>query len=700
MPMRLISRLRIATFFAALTLLLGGCTTVPQSLPEPLRPPLQVEAPAGDTEPAPPSRSRISDGPMAEAAPARVMDSRRTPVRAGGKPVAIALDGVNLTAMIDEVFGNQLGFSLEIEQAVRDKADLVSLRLVQPEPPNRLYEIAVEVLKRYGVSVLEENGRLRFTAAADALVEAPQLLSGRALPDVPPGQRPIFVVMPLDVGQPGEVAAQLRNLYGAASGVGISEMPTQNALLLSGPPALVEAAMEAVQLFDRPAFREKRAVRITPLFLSVDVLAKELRDVLVGQGYSVRFQAGSSGVLVFVPVASANALIIFSESETALQAATQWAEALDQPAEDGGTQAGAYVYQVRNTTAESLGATAEAIIGAEPTGRGGATAPREASAAASGSGFGAGNTAPAANTVTSSVGADGSRMVVDSQRNAIIFQGDASRWRTLQSVLARLDQPARQVLIEVTLAEVTLENEFSHGVEWALRSVGINGLSGGLTANRGTAGTSGVVWSPISVSGQTRALINLLQTSGNSRLLSTPRLMVRSGETARIDVGDEVPIITSLATAPDLGGITPSILQQVQYRSTGVLLEITPIVHSSQRVDLKISQEVSEVSETTSSGIDSPTISNRRLQTALSLNDGDPVIMGGLIRDRRNTSRSDVPGLGQIPVLGRLFSSRDQDGRRTELILLVTPYIVEDPAQARAITDAVRARMTAFDTSQ
>lgn len=685
----------------AAALLLGACATRPDGLPEPLRAPLpepDATALGSQEADAGPARVRITEGPRAEAAPMRVIDARQTPVRPGGKPIALALDSVNLTAFIDEVFGTQLGFSLEIEQPVRDKADLVSLRLIEPEQPHRIYEIAVEVLKRYGVGVVQEQGRLRFTAAAEALVEPPQLITGRALPDVPEGQRPIFVVMPLDAGIAGEVAAQVRNLYGAAT-VSIVEIHQQNALLISGAPSLVEAAMETVQLFDRPAFRDKRALRITPLYLSAEVLAKELRDVLVGQGYSVRGGPGSSGVVTLVPVVSANAVIAFSESRPALDAVAQWAETLDQPAPDGGPQAGAFIYQARNTTAESLRATAEALIGGAPGQGGGTSSPASRSAADVGIEGMSGAAGGTAAQSTVSTGEDGSRLVVDPQRNAIIFQGEASRWRTLQSVLARLDQPARQVLIEVTLAEVTLTDDFAHGVEWALRNIGVGGLAGGLTANRGTVGSSGIVWNALSGSGQTRALLNLLQTSGNSRLLSTPRLMVRSGETASIDVGDEVPIITSQATANDLGGITPSILQQVEYRSTGVQLEITPVVHSSQRVDLKISQSVSEVSETTTSGIDSPTISNRSLQSSLSLNDGEPLVMGGLIRESRAESRADIPGLGRIPVVGRLFSNREKGGRRTELILLVTPYIVEDATQARAITEAVRARMPRVESS-
>jgi general secretion pathway protein D len=691
MPVRLTSALVVA-------LALAGCATPPASLPEPLREPLPLPQEAADAEEAPAHARRITEGPRVEAAPARVFDPRRGPVPPGGSPVAIAIDGVNLTAFIDEVFANQLGFSIEVEQGVRDKTDLVSLRLVAPEPPHRLYAIAEEVLKRYGVAVVQEQGRLRFTADAAAVVEAPQLLTGRALPEVPVGQRPIFVFMPLDVADPARISAQVRTLFGTGgpATLQVTELNDSNALLLSGPPALVNAAMDAVQLLDRTGLREKRSLRIVPVYLSVDVLAKELRELLSGQGFSIRTNAASGGALTFVPVASANALVVFSESDTALDAVAQWAETLDQPADDGGAQAGAFIYQVRHTTAESLRTTMEALIGGTPSG--GAPAAAGGAVAAithfdeAGRGPAAGSSVAQARTSVS-VAPDGSRIVVDPQRNAIIFQGEASRWRTLRSVLARLDQPARQVLVEVTVAEVTLTDEFSHGVEWALREAGIDDFGGSLDAYTGTVPSRGVVWRPISSSGQVRAVMNLFQNNSRVSILSTPRLMVRSGESASIDVGTEVPILTSQATAPDLGGTTPSILQQVQYRKTGVLLEISPVVHSSQRVDLEVSQEVSEAQQTETSSISSPSIFSRRLQTSMSLSDGESTLVGGLISNTGTVGGTEVPGLGRIPVLGNLFRSRSRSGNRTELMVLITPYVIEDASQARAITEALKARL-------
>ncbi|HEY0310567.1 MAG TPA: hypothetical protein VGC43_05515, partial [Luteimonas sp.] len=292
------------------------------------------------------------------------------------------------------------------------------------------------------------------------------------------------------------------------------------------------------------------------------------------------------------------------------------------------------------------------------------------------------------------IGGAGGQVAVDPVRNVIVYQGDPQRWRAIRNVLARLDQPARQVVIEVTVAEVTLTDDLAHGIEWALRRVGIDGATGPLTVFGGSETQGGLVWRPLSSSGQVRAVVNLFAKDSRVSILSTPRLMVKSGESASIDVGTEVPIITSQATAIDLPttGGNSSILQSIQYRKTGVLLEIEAVVHSGQRVDLRITQEVSEATPTDTSDISSPSIFSRRLETSLSLSDGQSMLLGGLISSSTTDGKSKVPLLGDVPVVGRLFQNRNKHGQRTELLMLITPYVVEDANQAREITDALQAR--------
>ena len=690
---------------------LSGCATMkPPPLPQPLRGPKaevatdevleqqreqQRTRPRIESGPGVPQASADEDKPVAPKVPPIARKDR----------VSLVLDGVPIESFINVVYGMELGFAVQIDQSIRSRPDLISLRLIEPQSPSQAYLVAEEVLKNYGIVIDELGGVLRFLPAGASQGERPRLIATRSLPDVPAGQRVVFVAMPLEVSQPSVVAAQVRSLFGNQA-VTLTEMPDLNAILISGPGDSVQGAMEAILTLDRGALRDKRSIRINPLYLPAELLAKELQAVLAGQGYTIRTGPGSAGVLTFVPVNSANALIIFSESDTALRAATEWAERLDQPS-DVGDSGGVFLYSARHTTVETLVPVLEALVGGTASGSGTSSAQSAAGnasvegasfdqAPATGSQRGGGlggnrsGSSGGGSRASTISGKDG-QLAVDPVRNVIVFQGDAQRWRAIQGVLARLDQPARQVVIEVTVAEVTLTDEFSHGIEWALRNVSVDGMRGPLGALAGLSSpTGGLVWTGLSSSGQVRAVLNLFAKDSRVSILSTPRILVKSGEVASIDVGTEVPIITSQATAPDLND--GSILQSIQYRKTGVLLEIEAVVHSGQRVDLKLSQEVSEAAATDTSDISSPSIFSRRLQTSLSLQDGESTLLGGLISSTRTDGKTKVPLLGDIPVIGRAFQNRRREGTRTELLMLITPYVIEDASQARAITGAIRSR--------
>ncbi|MCG8277902.1 secretin N-terminal domain-containing protein [Stenotrophomonas sp. NLF4-10] len=703
--MRTTLRVSLGVFLLSL---LAGCASAPVTFPEPLRPPKTVvggdEVLEGEGAVAR-KRPLVEEGPVLapsrQATAAAAMAQAPDPVPQvipRKRTVAIVLEGVSIESFINVVFGMELGFGVQIDKSLSARPELLSLSLTEPQTPAKAYAIAQEVLNAYGVKISELGGVLRFQPVSQGRGsgELPALLATRSLPDVPAGQRTVFVAMPLEVSQPGAVAGQVRSLFGTHQ-VNFTEMLDANALLISGPGDAVRAAMSAVMTLDSGGLIGKRSLRINPLYLPADLLAKELREVLAGQGIAVKGGAGSNGVVTFVPVSSANALLVFSESETALKAAQEWADRLDQPSEDS-AGGGMYLYAARHTTVETLLPVLQSLLGAgsgsaggSPVTTGTGAGPGQSSSSSSSNG-GARNAGNSATTISG----EGGRVAVDPIRNVIVFQGEAQRWRAIQGVLARLDQPARQVVIEVTVAEVTMTDEFSHGVEWALRNITVDGMSGPLTALQGLAGTGGggLVWQGLSSSGQVKAILNLFAKDSRVSILSTPRILVKSGESASIDVGTEVPIITSQATAADLpsSGNGSSILQSVQYRKTGVLLDIEAVVHSGQRVDLKISQEVSEATPTDTSEISSPSVFSRKLKTSLSLADGESTLLGGLISSTRSDGKTKVPLLGDIPILGKAFQSAKRTGTRTELLMLITPYVVEDAAQTRAITDAIRAR--------
>ena len=170
--------------------------------------------------------------------------------------------------------------------------------------------------------------------------------------------------------------------------------------------------------------------------------------------------------------------------------------------------------------------------------------------------------------------------------------------------------------------------------------------------------------------------------------------MTTSGTAASIQVGSQVPIITTQQTASSgtVAG-TSNILQDVQYRDTGVLLSIKPTINSNRRVELAVQQEVSSAAINNVSKVDSPIIQRRSIQTSLSLSDGETALLGGLITESYNSGDSGVPFLKDVPILGHLFKNGSNSDTRTELIVLLTPYIVDGPETARAVRDAFQSRL-------
>lgn len=251
----------------------------------------------------------------------------------------------------------------------------------------------------------------------------------------------------------------------------------------------------------------------------------------------------------------------------------------------------------------------------------------------------------------------------------------------------------REALIEVTIAEIRLTDTLNLGVEWAIRNAGIDGnkLSFGTLGALGI-GSSGLSFAVLNDVGQTRAVVNALAKDERFSILSSPRLLTKSGSEARIQVGSEVPILTSQqSTSTNVQG-NPTILQAIQYRSTGVLLSVKPTIHAGDRIDIEVSQEVSEATTNTTSDISSPVISNRKVATNLTLKDGATVILGGLISENRDLTDTGIPFLKDVPGLGALFRTQGTTNRKTELIILITPYIIDSDEQAKTITDVFRSR--------
>jgi general secretion pathway protein D len=171
-------------------------------------------------------------------------------------------------------------------------------------------------------------------------------------------------------------------------------------------------------------------------------------------------------------------------------------------------------------------------------------------------------------------------------------------------------------------------------------------------------------------------------------------VLAKSGSEARIEVGTEVPIVTSQGSTNTIQNAgTTGILQSIDYRKTGVLLAVRPVIHAANRIDLTVSQEVSAALPNTTPGISTPLIQNRNVATELSLSDGQTVVIGGFISETRTASDSGVPYLKDLPGVGNLFRNQSLSKEKTELLVFITPYVISGDADAAAITQQFQEQM-------
>ena len=219
-------------------------------------------------------------------------------------------------------------------------------------------------------------------------------------------------------------------------------------------------------------------------------------------------------------------------------------------------------------------------------------------------------------------------------------------------------------------------------------------LRAGTISNLGTGiGTAGFAFAVLTRGGLTRATLNALSTKNRVRVLSTPKLLSRSGGEARIQVGAQVPIVTSQGTSSQLQQQgTSAILQSIQYRDTGVILTVKPTIYAGNQIDLEIKQEVSEAVQNSTSGLSTPVINTRTVSTQLSLEDGATVLLGGLITENASSKTSGLPGLQDIPGVGFLFGTQTVQATRSELFVFITPYIISSGAESARLTEMFKAR--------
>ncbi|MDZ7628374.1 MAG: secretin N-terminal domain-containing protein [Parvularculaceae bacterium] len=635
-------------------------------------------APVGkpaDTNTLEPNPDRSTTVPS--ISPARIVeadaDGRAPPL--GEDDVDAVVAPLTLPAFIDVAFGEILKAPYVTGEGVAARADVVQLRSSGMMAPETFLDLVRTALANYGISIVADNGVFQIVENATLKARLPRFVRSRSRAETPASLRPVVQFVELNAIRAADMARILEQAFTSREDkLKIEADDGSNYLILSGLSDDVDAAISIIEEMDELQYAGTEVRRYTPRYWDASALTQELLNVLTAEGWQASGSTSQPLPILLLSVAYSNDILIFSRTPQARARALYWIKELDRPTQrDDGSQI--YVYNVRNIDAALLAETAGAAIDS-------AEGAAEGSAGPGATGASAGGQPSGARDRPRSSG----RFVVDPYGNRIIFSGTANEYDRIRPLLETLDTPTPEVLIEVMIAQVTLSDGLSSGVEWVIDNVGGSNL-GGVVAQQGLGlGGAGLIFSIF----PRNAEVNLSALASNNKVdvLSTPRLVARSGASAQVQVGTEVPILSAqrLPQGPSGGDTNVDVISSVEYRSTGVILQIEPIVFSDDRIDLNISQQVSAALPT-AGPIASPTFSNTSVTTQLSLEDGATAVIGGLIQNSVTRDEQGIPLLKDIPVLGNAFSSRSTSVERSELVILITAYVMRDRNEKRQIAD-------------
>jgi general secretion pathway protein D len=426
----------------------------------------------------------------------------------------------------------------------------------------------------------------------------------------------------------------------------------------------------------------------------------------------------SLGPIRVMPMSRINSILVMSPRAAYLEEARRWIEKLDRPGSSA-TEPALFVYPVQNSSARHIAEVLNGIFGGGGTGTSSSATSGVAPGLNSsfGTSFGSGMQSGGLGTmgggnnfgrqtqglgstnntgnnvgVSSSTLISGVRVVADEVNNAVLIYATRREFEKIEASIRRLDLQPTQVLIEASIIEVSLKDGLEYGLQWFFNGKAGDGRTGtGVLSEVGGAvlggAKAGFSYTLRNSVGDIRAVLNALANKSLIKVISSPSLMVQDNFTASIMVGNQQPIRTG-ETVTTGGNVSTSI----QYKDTGVNLQVTPSVNAGNIVNMLINQAVTDVG-----AVDDATgqraFLQRQISSKVSVRSGEALVLGGLIRDNTTSGKSGIPLLQDIPLVGPLFGSNNRSIDRTELLVVITPRVVRNDIDAREISAELRTRM-------
>ena len=677
--------------------------------------------------------------------------------RTGGGPAApgdISLDFVDtdVREVAAQILGTQLRLNYTIDPGVHGA---VTLHTPVPVGQAQLLPILQTLLAQVGATLVQTGGLYRVAATG-----APTAAGTPGPVGATPGTAAAMggtdlsgaVIVPLRFAGAEDLARTLQPFIG--NGARITPEPGRNALLVSGDPAVRATLLGLVQAFDTDLLAGQSYALLPSTGGDAKDFASALQDALRAQG-----GAALAGQVRVVPMTRINSVLIVSSQPRYITDARRVYALFERNRRD--TVRTWHVYSLLNShtndvvallqqaftpgavtvqasgsgqLAPGAGSQTTAIPGRGSTLGGGGigsgvsagglnTAVPGSGTSATSGGIGASTPAPGLNQTgaaapASQPGASANpllggldptggmaapdtntlRIIPNPQNNTVLIYSTQREQETVEAMLRKMDVLPLQVLIDATIAEVTLNDQLQYGTQFFFRAGGINGaLSTASVSPLTTSIANAAIGTSLpgfliggSGTGGAPAAISALQAVTKVQVLSSPQVLVLDSQPARLQVGSLVPYLTSSSQSTLVANST--IVNQVNYQPTGVIMQVTPRVNSGGLVTLDIYQEVSEVDTAAPStaGINSPTFLERNVASRIVVQDGQTIGLAGLISDSSSRGNSGIPWLKDVPILGLLAGTQNNVHVRTELLVLITPHVVHDQRDARALTEDLR----------
>jgi general secretion pathway protein D len=652
---------------------------------------------------------------------------------AGGDSFDLNFENADVAAVAKVLLGDVLRVDYLVDPRVEGTISLSSAR---PIPRKDILPLLENALQLNGAVVARQGDVYQIVLASEAAGSGAVDVGSRR---VSPGYG--ITVLPLE-NVSADTVMRLVEGFGARAGA-VRVDPTRNLLLVQGSAPERRAMIETALAFDVDWMRGQ-SVGIFPLANATpEVMIAELNRIMdSGSG------GPGAGLVRFQPVSRLNAVLAISQSPKYVQQVATWVRRLDRADEDN-TRLRVYRVQhgdarriatILNTVFTGGGGTtgaddlaqlapgtdsvSSASLTTQPsdTGEEGETSSQSSQSRSSSlfnrsgasegddptgseNGFGSSSDTLAASAgAGAATGGSGEavlrnvRITADVSNNSLLIYADRASWQIIERALADIDRPGLQVAIEATIVEVSLTGNLQYGVQFYLKSKDF-----GLPGNIGNVGLFNKADEPplqrstpnfefvLGPNNNPRAIIDALRTVTDVKVLSSPSLVVSDNQVATLQVGNEVPVTTRSAQSvqdPD----APTV-NEVEYKNTGVILRVTPRVSANGTVNLEVEQEISNVLRNGTEDSLTPTISQRRVKSAVSVTNGQTVVLAGLIQEQIERTKQGIPVVMDLPVLGNLVSTQGNRSERTELIIFIKPQIIRDSVDAQLIAEELRLKV-------